>query len=65
MEENIEKKFFVFQIIAFELELQILTTWNSILLIACQCVLTDNSNISSDTMGDIFQINFPENDEKT
>ena len=28
-------------------------------------VLTDNPNISPDTKGDIFQINFPENDEKT
>ena len=28
-------------------------------------VLTDNPNISPETRGDIFQINFPQNDEET
>ena len=63
MEQKIQKKFFVFQTIAFELEVP-----NSLNIEQDTChrqsmVLRKTPKILPNTRRDIFQINFPRNDE--
>ena len=65
MEQKIEKKLFVLQIIAFELGVANSHnlehyTWH------CQWMCEQKSpKISRNTRGDFFQIKFSENDQKT
>ena len=65
MHQKIERNFFVFQIVAFELRVG-----NSHNLEQDTCrqavnVLTNIPKISPNTRGGIFQINSPENDKGT
>ena len=64
MERKIGNDFLVFQIIAFELDLQILAILKRILAINTQFVKKHPLDFTN-TRGDIFQINVPEYDEKT
>ena len=61
--KKIKKKRFVFQIIAFELGL---TNCHHLEqdISAAIIVLTNTFKISTKTIGEVFEINFPENDEK-
>ena len=61
--KKIQKKRFVFQIIAFELGL-INCHHLEQDISAAIIVLTNTFKISTKTIGEVFEINFPENDEK-
>ena len=71
MEQKIQKTFFVFHIIAFELEVATFDNieqdtwqyWTGYLKLAVN-VLTNTIKISSNTRGEILQISFRQNDEK-
>ena len=56
MEQKIQKFFFVFQIISFELGVAN--------FLSSTGYLSSAVKILRNTMGDIFQINIPDNDEK-
>ena len=63
MEQKIQKFFFVFQIISFELGVANFLSSTGYLSSAVN-VLTNTLKILRNTMGEIFQINIPDNDEK-
>ena len=65
MEQKIEKISFVFQIIAFKLGLANFCQSSTGYLPSAVSVLARTLKNLPNTRGEIFQINFPQNDEKT
>ena len=64
MEPKIDKTFFVFQITGFELGVANSQNLEQDTKHSDVNVLKNTPKISPNTRGEIFQINFPENDEK-
>ena len=64
-EQKIQKICFVFQIIAFELGVANSDNIEQNILSSADNVLTNTPKTSPNSRADTFQVNFPDNDEKT